>query len=132
MTINTNIVVDFDGIVKNITPENGQYFNCEEYVTYEGSNVNNTTMTLPQGAYASFTLVGKAGNCCLPMKFDNFTDCELQPVAEPNPNTLQGLYYCKTKGKVSGITMSAKFNISPTEKATASWDPVIIIDEDPD
>lgn len=77
---NITIIVDFDSIVENITPtgkNKNHYKNSEQYVLYEGENVNGTTITLVKNEKYMFILQAKNGNESKPTKLIRFKDDDL-------------------------------------------------------
>ncbi len=122
---NIEITVDFDGIIQNIQPNKGVYSGCDNYVTYSGSPVNGTTITLTKGDEYTFTLEALNGNSCVATELESFSSQDGYLTFEEDSNALQ-LECIATSEDKSGVdvTLSVTFN-SQNVGYTAKWDPKI-------
>jgi hypothetical protein len=132
MTTNINVIVNFDGIVANVSHDSNDYYTgCEAYVTYEGPGVSGATLTLEQNKQYTLTLSPSAGNQSSAEGLHGFTDTDLVFENDSNPNQLAFVASTiDTAGKE--VYFEANFTNAEGSACTARWDPTIIVDIDPD
>jgi len=132
MTTDIKVIVDFDGIVAHATHDSNYYYTgCDSDVTYEGSCVNGTTLTLKQNSEYTLTLQAKAGNQCTVEGLHGFTDSDLVFSEDSNLNQLKFTASVKDVGG-KDVHFEANFTDTNGNACSARWDPVIIVDVDPD